>query len=175
MLSRKLTTAFIVGMSLFFGICQAQAQLFRKKPILSAPDTVVMSDDNNFEKCIGPDPKYGYDPHFVYNPYPWHTPTMYSGFRHYHLPPPVESPEIDASEEGVFPGHDNEQDPRTAVITVKVPETADVWIFGRKTKQGGTLRQFVTPPLENGQNAWYEIKASWIDGEKKVEQTRRVN
>jgi hypothetical protein len=35
-----------------------------------------------------PVPEYGSDPHILPNPYPWHTPTMYSGFRHYHALPP---------------------------------------------------------------------------------------
>jgi hypothetical protein len=32
-------------------------------------------------------PEYGKDPRIVPNPYPWRVPSMYSGFRHYHMPP----------------------------------------------------------------------------------------
>jgi hypothetical protein len=32
-------------------------------------------------------PKYGYDPHIAPNPYPWGSPAMPSGFRHYHVLP----------------------------------------------------------------------------------------
>jgi hypothetical protein len=35
----------------------------------------------------GPVPEYGKDANIVPNPYPWHYPAMFSGFRHYHVVP----------------------------------------------------------------------------------------
>jgi len=159
------------------GTGQVPGQLFWKKDNQSTPPVVVV-DDTPLHGGLDVGGKYRYDPHFVYNPYPWHAPAMYSGFRHYHLPSPHETAEATEglpAEDGLSPAPDEEHDPRTALITVQVPETAEVWIFGARTGQGGTLRRFVTPPLESGTNSWYEIKARWMDGQKNVEQTRRVN
>ena len=157
------------------GTGKAPAKLFGKKNSevsdISVPYDAVPGGIEDYHGVR----KYGVDPHFICNPNPWSAPAMYSGFRHYHyhLPAPVEPPGMSSSED-VFP-RPEEQDPRTAIISVKVPETAAVWIFGSKTQQSGSLRYFVTPPLENGQNTECEIKASWMDGQKQVEQIRRVN
>jgi uncharacterized protein (TIGR03000 family) len=176
MFSRKMAMTGVAGVLFFLGISHAQAKFLKIFGRHEGAPDVVLPDCGPGDSGIVP--KYGYDPHFVYNEYPWKAPAMYSGFRHYHYPPPhpvVGPEEHSAPDQGGFPGFDEDADPRTAVISVKVPESAEVWIFGSKTKQEGSFRRFVTPPLENGQKSWYEVKATWMDGKKKVEQTRRVN
>jgi uncharacterized protein (TIGR03000 family) len=51
----------------------------------------------------------------------------------------------------------------TALITVQVPEGAEVWFEGRKTSQTGATRQFVTPPLEQGRHFTYRLKVCCTD------------
>lgn len=162
----------VIAVLWFVGTSQVFAQLFFKKHD-TVPEVALASDDH---VLAGRDAVsgYGHDPHFVYNPYPWHAPAMYSGFRHYHLPPPVEHADISFTGDGQFPSLDDQQDPRTAYITVHLPEDAEVWIANIKTKQKGTLRRFVSQPLEPGQKISYEIKATWQEGPNKVEQTRQV-
>ncbi|HMF18560.1 MAG TPA: hypothetical protein VKE98_15220, partial [Gemmataceae bacterium] len=74
------------------GARQVPAQPFWKKNNQPTPPVVVV-DDTPLHGGLEVGGKYGYDPHFVYNPYPWRAPAMYSGFRHYHLPPAHETAE----------------------------------------------------------------------------------
>ncbi|HZU36863.1 MAG TPA: TIGR03000 domain-containing protein [Gemmataceae bacterium] len=48
-----------------------------------------------------------------------------------------------------------------AVIVVKLPAEAELWFDGVRTAQGGSYRLFVTPPLPNGQEATYILRARW--------------
>jgi uncharacterized protein (TIGR03000 family) len=61
-----------------------------------------------------------------------------------------------------------------ALVDVMVPADAQVWFDGESTSQRGTDRLFRSPPLESGQNYSYEVKASWTESGKQVEQTRKV-
>lgn len=61
-----------------------------------------------------------------------------------------------------------------ADITVAVPADAELWFQGQKTTQKGALRQFQTPALKPG-SFTYEVKASWEDKGKKVQQTRTIS
>jgi len=51
----------------------------------------------------------------------------------------------------------------TAHIDVRLPASAEVWVEGAKTKQTGSLRHFVSPPLTPGQDFTYDIRARWTD------------
>ena len=51
--------------------------------------------------------------------------------------------------------------PAVTVLRVRVPDGADVFINGDRTAQRGAERRFVTPPLENGRQLHYEIRARW--------------
>jgi uncharacterized protein (TIGR03000 family) len=61
-----------------------------------------------------------------------------------------------------------------AVLAVQVPADATVWVQGAATKQTGTERTFVSPPLKPGQDYAYTIKAQWKAGDKTVEQSQDV-
>jgi uncharacterized protein (TIGR03000 family) len=58
-------------------------------------------------------------------------------------------------------------------VTVHVPADADVWFNGALTQQKGPVRQFMTPPVADG-NYKYEVRAAWrVDGQM-VSQFRTV-
>ncbi|MBV9122831.1 MAG: TIGR03000 domain-containing protein [Planctomycetes bacterium] len=61
-----------------------------------------------------------------------------------------------------------------ALLEVRVPAQAEVWLEGNLTQQTGTLRQFVTPPLPQGQQFAYQIKVRWREADRDVEQIRNV-
>lgn len=61
-----------------------------------------------------------------------------------------------------------------AVLSVRVPAAADIWIADGKTSQRGEWRQFATPLLAAGQTFTYEIRARWQENGKDVERTREI-
>lgn len=63
----------------------------------------------------------------------------------------------------------------SALINVRVPEFADVWVAGEKTHLQGTSRDFVTPELDANRRHFYDIRARWIDDRGvALDITRRV-
>jgi uncharacterized protein (TIGR03000 family) len=62
-----------------------------------------------------------------------------------------------------------------ALLTVEVPtSSAEVWIEGQRMTQGGTVRAFQSPPLENGPRYHYTIRAKWEANGRTHDQTRTV-
>ena len=61
-----------------------------------------------------------------------------------------------------------------AVLSVQVPADATVWVQGAATKQTGTTREFISPPLDPGRDYTYTVKAQWKSGDQNVEQTQTV-
>jgi uncharacterized protein (TIGR03000 family) len=61
-----------------------------------------------------------------------------------------------------------------ARIVVKLPADAALWVSGDFTTKTGPLREFNSPPLIVGQKSWYVLRARWYEGDKDVEQTRKV-
>jgi uncharacterized protein (TIGR03000 family) len=51
--------------------------------------------------------------------------------------------------------------PSAALVIVKLPAEAELWIDEMKTTQGGSYRQFVTPPLQAGQRLTYTLRVHW--------------
>jgi len=68
----------------------------------------------------------------------------------------------------------NAQGNMPATLNVQVPADAQVWFDGESTSQGGMDRTFRSPPLEQGQNYSYEVKARWNENGKDIERTRKV-
>jgi uncharacterized protein (TIGR03000 family) len=62
-----------------------------------------------------------------------------------------------------------------AHLLVFVPENAELWFNGAKTKQTGPQREFISPALTPGKSYSYEIKAQWTENGKPVEETRTVH
>jgi uncharacterized protein (TIGR03000 family) len=62
-----------------------------------------------------------------------------------------------------------------AHLKVEVPADAQIWVEGAKTKQTGTVRDFVSPPLTPGQDYRWDIRAKWTDETGHVvDQTKHV-
>lgn len=64
--------------------------------------------------------------------------------------------------------------PTAALFRIHVPEDAEVFFSGDRTAQRGSERLFVSPPLEQGQSATYEVRARWQKDGKEMGETRRV-
>jgi len=61
-----------------------------------------------------------------------------------------------------------------ATIEVRVPAGAEIWVDDDKTRQTGPVRVFRSPPLEEGKEYHYEVRARWSVAGKPVEQTQTV-
>jgi uncharacterized protein (TIGR03000 family) len=61
-----------------------------------------------------------------------------------------------------------------AHLVVQVPDGAEVWVDGAATRQTGTSRSFVSPPLTPGRDLSYEVRARWAVAGKTIEQTQTV-
>lgn len=61
-----------------------------------------------------------------------------------------------------------------ARITVQVPPDATVLVNGVRMSQTGTVRQYVTPPLEGGYQYSYEVRASWMTPAGPINNSRTV-
>jgi len=61
-----------------------------------------------------------------------------------------------------------------ALIDVRVPSNAQVWIDDQKTNQTGSMREFVTPSLNPGQDYSYDIRARWTENGQPMETQRKV-
>jgi uncharacterized protein (TIGR03000 family) len=55
-------------------------------------------------------------------------------------------------------------DARPAKFILWVPADAEVWFNGVPTKQTGTRREFVTPPLDPGGDYSYRLRVRWNEG-----------
>ncbi len=62
-----------------------------------------------------------------------------------------------------------------AQITIFVPPDAEIFFNGQPTVQKGGERLFISPALPVGKKAYYTVLARWKQGDKTVEQTRRVD
>ena len=63
---------------------------------------------------------------------------------------------------------------RPANITLRVPAGAQVFFDGDTTRQTGTVRQFVSPPLPQGPDYHYAVRVEWKEGGRSVTRTRRL-
>jgi uncharacterized protein (TIGR03000 family) len=63
----------------------------------------------------------------------------------------------------------------TALVRVRVPADAELFIAEGATAQRGEWREFVTPPLEGGRNLQYELRARWRTNGREVERRKFVD
>lgn len=61
-----------------------------------------------------------------------------------------------------------------ARVTVQVPSGANVSFDGVAMQQQGSVREFVSPPLEPGYNYHYNIQATWKENGQTVSHSRSV-
>jgi uncharacterized protein (TIGR03000 family) len=63
----------------------------------------------------------------------------------------------------------------TALVNIRLPDAnAEVWVEGQQTRQRGTWREYISPPLNPDKNYVYDIRARWTENGKEVERTRTV-
>ncbi len=139
------------------GVGRAPAQLLSKwgHPVFtigSTPYDSVNPGHGNFPGGPGFIPGYGYYPASAELRYPWMDgPGTPFDRRKIRLAPgEMSSPPV----EDPFPAD-------AALLVVKVPAEAEVWINGAPTSQGGSLRRFVIPSLPAGRSLVYTIEARW--------------
>jgi uncharacterized protein (TIGR03000 family) len=64
----------------------------------------------------------------------------------------------------------NEEAPDAALVVAHLPEDARIWFEEEPTKQTGTLRQFVSPPLTAGKSYTYTVRVEWPEDGQWVSQ-----
>lgn len=69
------------------------------------------------------------------------------------------------SEYGPYPTATASSLPANAVITVRLPRNAELWIDEAKVDQEGTVRAWATPPLDPERVYHYRLRARWVDQE----------
>lgn len=61
-----------------------------------------------------------------------------------------------------------------ALLRIRVPAQAEIRFDGQKTAKTGTLREFVTPPLQPWKKYTYQIWVHWNDQGHPVDRLRQV-
>lgn len=126
---------------------------------------------------LGYYPSYGYS--YPYNyyytapySYGYSAPQIYT--EPYAAVPSSTVPAQDSGTPGTIVPASNVSSSNAALIEVRVPANAEVFVDGNKTQQTGATRLFESPPLKQGSRYAYEVEAKWMDNGKMVEQKRKV-
>jgi uncharacterized protein (TIGR03000 family) len=61
-----------------------------------------------------------------------------------------------------------------AVLAVKCPANAEIWLNDYKTKMTGPDRDFISPPLSKEMNHRYHVRVRWIENGFAIIQERHV-
>jgi uncharacterized protein (TIGR03000 family) len=135
---------------------------------------------------------YGYPAYYSYgysypNYYGWYgTPYYSSGYStyspgyYYSYPTYSYTPQYaygstSSSYQSFYPTEGEEpRDANVAMLDVRVPADAQVWIDGSKTTQTGTERRFESPTLTPGKTYSYDVRARWMGDEGEVTRTKHV-
>jgi uncharacterized protein (TIGR03000 family) len=75
----------------------------------------------------------------------------------------------------VPPSYDTASADASAHIRMEVPAGAEILIDGAKTLQTGSVRNFVSPPLNPAHKYSYEVSCRWLADGRPVEVTRQVS
>jgi uncharacterized protein (TIGR03000 family) len=60
------------------------------------------------------------------------------------------------------------------MLNIQAPAGANLWITGVFLGQGGSSRQFISPPLENGRKYVYDVTARWMQDGREMTSTRTL-
>jgi len=126
--------------------------------------------------------RYGYGSYPYYGGYGWRSGGYpYYGYSSYYQPGyvydystptyvyPDDSGVVTRGAGSYAPANDN-----SAMLHVRVPGNAQVWVEGEATRQSGPERDFVSPPLQPDKTYQYEIRARWMQDGKPVVRTKTV-
>jgi uncharacterized protein (TIGR03000 family) len=122
---------------------------------------------------------YSYYPSYSYGR-TWYAPGYYGPGDNYYSGDMTSPYYNRPTGEGNFsPGYNNSYSygampANRAHVTLRVPADAEVWFEGVKTQQGGTVRNFVSPPLDPNRQYRYDIRARWNENGREVSQTRQL-
>jgi len=61
-----------------------------------------------------------------------------------------------------------------ALLDVKVPANAEIWLNDYKTKLTGPAREFISPPLSRDMAYRYHVRVRWMENGQQVVQERDV-
>ena len=61
-----------------------------------------------------------------------------------------------------------------AHIWLRVPQSAEIWVNGVKTKLTGESRYFFSPPLTPGKKYSYQMRVRWTKDGKPAEETQNI-
>lgn len=155
--------SFTVGLLALVGPAErARAQLMSTwgHPVFtigSTPYDSINAGHGNYPGGPGFIPGYGYYPGPGPDHYPWMDGPGTPFDRRTIVPVgPVATPAPPAAEALPAPTPVN-----AAVIVVKIPAEAELWFDATLTTQLGSYRLFVTPPLPDGREATYALRARW--------------
>jgi uncharacterized protein (TIGR03000 family) len=112
---------------------------------------------------------YNYPGVYGYGPYALGSPAAagYAAYDYY--------PAADVEDRSIAPaGYEQDADDNSAHLRVHVPANAELTFDGTATRQTGTDRVFVTPPLNPGKNYTYDVRVRWTEDGKTVERNRTV-
>jgi uncharacterized protein (TIGR03000 family) len=120
---------------------------------------------------------YDYYPGYAY--YDYGTPIYtYPDYGYYQAPSVVyQQPTFDqysSAYNSQFMQNQPTQEPNTVLLDVRVPPSAQVWFDGTATHETGRTRQFISPPLQPGQEYTYTIRARWMQNGRPVVMTKKV-
>lgn len=59
-------------------------------------------------------------------------------------------------------------------LVVELPETAELWLEGKKTYLQGSERTFVLPALPPGTTRSYRLRAKWKEGEVWIDRSQEI-
>jgi uncharacterized protein (TIGR03000 family) len=62
----------------------------------------------------------------------------------------------------------------SAVLAVRVPANAEIWLNDYKTKLTGPAREFISPSLSREMNYRYHVRVRWLENGREVTQEREV-
>jgi uncharacterized protein (TIGR03000 family) len=62
----------------------------------------------------------------------------------------------------------------SAVLAVRVPANAEIWLNEYKTKLTGPAREFISPPLSREMSHRYQVRVRWMENGREVIQEREV-
>src|SRR5579885_261438 len=122
------------------------------------PYYATSTGHGNYPGSDGFIPGYGYYPGSLPGHYPWldgpETPFDRRKLMFYDPPAlPIEAGAAAPAQQPLPPG--------AARVIVKVPAEAEIWFDGAPTAQGGSYREFTTPPLPKGRALSYKVQARW--------------
>jgi len=64
--------------------------------------------------------------------------------------------------------------PFPAIVTVRAPNSAEVWVQDQKLEQNGEDRKFISPALPANRTVSYNVRASWYEDGETVTATQQI-